>query len=540
MTATHPCLRGVAILLLAASAAIHAADGPAPVAEGTLRTHLATLASDTFEGRGTGQPGGAMTVQYVEEQARALGLKPANAGSYRQAFELTAITARPGQSSLRLVAGGQALKLSFGDDWVWRSGAAKPAVAFDAPLLFVGHGIHAPEEGWDDFKGVDCRGKLLVALFDEPAPTAERPDRFAGRARTVYALPRQYKHAEALRRGAVGLVEIYRDGPAALVPWSMIRTSIDAEVFLSANSFPMPDLYGVLTEAAGRRLLAAAGQDLDLLRAAVERPDFRPIALDGRLEGEARFELRRVESFNVAGLVPGTDPALKDELVIYSAHWDHLGKKAGTGDVVYNGALDNAVGSAALLAMAEAAARDPARRTQMFLWTGAEEALLEGSLAYVARPLWPLARTAAVINLDGLNVVGRTRDVRAPGAEHSDLQTMARQAAARLDLKLANPFPDVTALHYRMDHFPFVRAGIPALYIATGLDFIADRPAAMARLRILNPRIHTVDDAYEADWDLAGGVDMARFALELGRRVADAPAMPAWTQPPPHAAPRPR
>lgn len=529
-----------AALVVAGIAAAIAAEAPAEVAESTLRAHLSTLASDAFEGRGTGQPGGVMTVQYLESQARTIGLKPANAASYRQAFELTLMTALPSQSSVHLVAGGQPLKLSFGDEWVWRSGTAKAEVPFDAPLVFVGHGIHAPEHGWDDFKGVDCRGKLLVSLFDEPAPTAEQPDRFAGKARTVYALARQYKLAEALRRGAVGLIEIYREGPGAIVPWSVMRTSMDREVYHSKTGLPVPDIHGVLTETAGRRLLAAAGQDLDTLRAAVERPDFAPVALDARIKGEARFKVRSAEEFNVAGLVPGTDPVLKDELVIYSAHWDHLGKRAGMGDVIYNGAHDNAVGSAALLAMAEAAVRAPARRTQMFLWTAAEESLLEGSMAYVAQPLWPLAKTAAVINLDGLNVVGRTRDVRAPGAEHSDLHTLARQAAARLDLKFADPFPDVSGMHFRKDHFSFVRAGIPSLSLTWGLDFVADRQGSMEKLRALNARYHTVTDEYEPGWDLAGGVDMARFALDLGRLVADAPTMPAWRNRPPHAAERPR
>ncbi len=531
---------GVQVLLAASVAAATAAEPEPRVDETVLRSHLATLASDAFEGRGTGQRGGEMTVRYLEEQAKAIGLAPIHAGGYRQAVELTGLTAQPAKSSLRLTAGGRPVPLSFGDDWVWRSGAMKPVVPMDAPLLFVGHGIHAPEEGWDDFKGVDCRGKLLVVLADEPAPTAEQPQRFGGRARTVYSLPRQYKHAEALRRGAAGMIEIHREGPGALVPWSVIRSALDGEAFHSRAAFPMPDFYAALTEAAGRRLLAAAGQDLDALRAAVEQPDFRPLSLDARIEGAAHFEVRPVVEFNVAGLVPGTDAALKDELVIHMAHWDHLGKRAGEGDVIYNGALDNAVGSAALLAMAEAAVRAPARRTRMFLWTAAEEPVLLGSLANVAQPLWPLARTAAVINLDGLNVVGRTRDVCAPGAEHSELHAMARQAASALGLKFAEPFPDVSAMHFRMDHYSFVRAGVPSVYIGWGYDFVGDRQGSMSKVRALNTRYHEVTDAYEPGWDLAGGVDMAQFALDLGRLVADAPAMPAWKAGTPFARPRDR
>ena len=289
-----------------------------------------------------------------------------------------------------------------------------------------------------------------------------------------------------------------------------------------------PGIEGVLTPEATARLVRAAGQDFDALRAAAERKDMQPVVLNARIRGAMRSDVREIEQFNVVGLVPGTVPVLKDELVIYSAHWDHLGRTSGEGDVIYNGAWDNAAGAAALLAMAQASVAAPTRRTQMFLWPAAEEQLMLGSKAYVTSPLWPLARTAAALNLDAINTAGRTRDIGVAGSERSDLHALAAATAKDMNRTLGKVWPDVRGDFFRSDHFSFVQAGIPAFSVDWGLDFIDDPIVSKRRMLDIVSRYHQVNDEFDPNWDLAGKTEDAQFPLNLGRRVADADAMPAW------------
>jgi Zn-dependent M28 family amino/carboxypeptidase len=287
-------------------------------------------------------------------------------------------------------------------------------------------------------------------------------------------------------------------------------------------------MQGWITESTARALFQAAGQDLDKLRAAAERKDFKPVALSARVKGETRAEVRLVDQFNVAGIVPGTDPKLKDEVVIYSAHYDHLGKQGSTGDTIYNGAVDNASGSAGLLAMAVEAAKAPARRSQMFLWVAAEEQGLLGSAAYAASPLWPANKTAANLNLDSLNFVGATHDVGTQGSERTELGAMAAATAKAMGLKVAKPEPDLGGGYFRSDHFSFAKAGIPSFSIEGGHDYAKDPEASKAKAKAYGERYHQVSDEYDASWDLSGMVQQAQFTLNLGRMIANAPKMPAW------------
>jgi Zn-dependent M28 family amino/carboxypeptidase len=238
--------------------------------------------------------------------------------------------------------------------------------------------------------------------------------------------------------------------------------------------------------------------------------------------------VRTLEQFNVAGIVPGTDPKLKDEVVIYSAHWDHLGKQGDTGDTIYNGAVDNASGSAGLLAMAQEAVRHPARRSQMFLWVAAEEQGLLGSAAYAARPLWSLDKTAAALNLDSLNFVAMARDIGVQGSERSSLGAMAANTAKAMHLQVAEARPDLGGGYFRSDHFSFAKAGVPAFSISGGRDWVKDKDANDAKAKAYGARYHQVSDEYDPNWDLSGMVQQAQFTLNLGRMVADTPAMPAW------------
>jgi Zn-dependent M28 family amino/carboxypeptidase len=283
-----------------------------------------------------------------------------------------------------------------------------------------------------------------------------------------------------------------------------------------------------MTEDTARKLFAASGFDLDKLRAQAEDKSFKPVPLGARVTGETKAAVRTVEQYNVAGIVPGTDPKLKDEVVIYSAHWDHLGKQGDGPDNIYNGAVDNGSGTAALLAMAEAAVKKPAKRTQMFLWVAAEEQGLLGSAAYASRPLWPAEKTAANLNLDSLNWIGATKDIGASGSERTDLGTMAAATAKNMGLAIAAAKPDLSGGYFRSDHFSFAKAGIPAFSIHGGRDWVKDPEGSNAKAKAYSARYHQVTDEYDPNWDMSGMVQMAQFTLNLGQMVGNSPKMPQW------------
>ena len=505
----------------------HSAPTSPTVHEAPLRAHLQFLSSDVLEGRGTGQRGGDLAVAYLESQAMAAGLKPGNGNSYLQSVKIAGIKSSPQASSVVLEAGGKPQALTFGKDWVWAPGDAQAVHAMDAELVFVGYGITAPEQGWDDYKGIDCKGKVLVMMVNDPMPTSAEPDRFGGKGLTYYGRW-TYKFEEAARHGAAGVLLIHTDASASY-GWSVVQNSWLAERFQLAGGKGGTAMQGWMTESTARGLFKAAGQDLDALRVSAESKSFRPVALKAKVNGETRAEVRLVDQFNVAGIVPGTDPKLKDEVVIYSAHWDHLGKQGSTGDTIYNGAVDNATGSAGLLAMAAEAAKSPAKRSQMFLWVAAEEQGLLGSAAYAASPLWPANKTAANLNLDSLNWVGATRDIGTQGSERTELKAMADATAKSMGLKVATPEPDLAGGYFRSDHFSFAKAGIPAFSIEGGRDYIKDAAGSTAKAKTYGEqRYHQVSDEYDAAWDLAGMVQQAQFTLNLGRMIANAPKMPAW------------
>ncbi|NRR33249.1 M28 family peptidase [Oxalobacteraceae bacterium] len=516
-----------ASLALAFPAHAASATSAAGVQEAPLRAHLAFLSHDVLEGRGTGQRGADLTVAYLETQALAVGLKPGNGNSFRQSVKIAGVKTLPSESTLQLNAGGQPLPLAYGRDWVWAPGDAQAAHSFDAGLVFVGYGISASEEGWDDFKGVDVTGKIVVMMVNDPQPTAAEPNRFNGKGLTYYGRW-TYKFEEAKRRGAAGVLLIHTDASASY-GWSVVQNSwAGPERFQLAQGKLGSGLQGWMTEETARSLFKAAGQDLDALRAKAELKDFQPVVLNAKLGGEMKAAVRTVEQFNVAGVVPGTDAKLKDEVVIYSAHWDHLGKQGEGADTIFNGAVDNASGSAALLAMAKEAVRAPSKRSQMFLWVAAEEQGLLGSAAYAVSPLWPMAKTAANLNLDSLNFVGLTRDIGTQGSERTELGKMAEVTAKKMGMRIADAEPDLAGGYFRSDHFNFAKSGVPAFSIEAGRVYIKDPAGAKAKVDAYGPRYHQVTDEYDASWDLSGMVQQAQFTLNLGRMIADAPKMPAW------------
>ena len=525
-------LSSLAVTALATSLALafpaHAAPAGAPpiVKEAPLRAHLAFLSSDLLEGRGTGQRGGDLTVAYLEAQAMALGLKPGNGNSYRQPVKIAGVKALPEASSVVVEAGGKAQALGFGKDWVWGPGDAKAGHALDAEMVFVGYGISAPEEGWDDYQGLDAKGKVVVMMVNDPMPTAAEPNRFNGKGLTYYGRW-TYKFEEAARRGAAGVLLIHTDASASY-GWSVIQNSWLAERFQLAQGAMGAGMEGWMTEPAARALFKGAGQDLDVLRAAAEVKGFKPVPLNAKVRGEIKAVVRTIDQFNVAAIVPGTDPKLKDEVVIYSAHWDHLGKQGDTGDTIYNGAVDNGSGTAGLLAMAQEAIKSPARRSQMFLWVAAEEQGLLGSAAYASAPLWPAARTAANLNLDSLNFVGAAGDIGTGGSERTELGAMAAAAAKAMGLTVSAESPDLAGGYFRSDHFSFAKAGIPAFSVHGGKSYRKDPAGSKLKADAYRARYHQVTDEFDPAWDFSGMVQQAQFTLNLGRMIADAPRMPAW------------
>ncbi len=527
------------LLALAASLAMaghHATAQQAPtVTEVPLRAHMAFLADDLLEGRGTGQRGGDLAVRYLETQAALIGLKQLPGGGYRQPVVFEGSKLLP-DSAVTFTAGGKSIAPITGQDIVFGTASGKTSVTLDAPLVFVGYGVRAQEENWDDYKGQDLKGKVLVMMVNDPQPTAEEPNRFAGKAYTYYGRW-LYKYEEAVRQGAAGVLLIHTE-PSSSYPWSVPANGFSHERFhLLGAGNPME---GWISEDMARTLFAAGGHDLDQLRAQAETRAFKPVELNVQAHADVHSAIRRVTQYNVAGLVPGTDSKLKEQAVVYSAHWDHLGiddnaPRDDGKDHIWNGAIDNASGAAALLAMAAEAVKHPARRTQLFLWPAAEEQGLIGSAGYVANPVWPLKQTAADLNLDSMNFVGLTRDIGVAGAERSSLYETAAQVAKNMGLKLAPAIPDLSGAYFRADHFNFAKAGVPAFNVGSAVfsgdghfEFVHDQEKNSARLVAFKKDYHQVTDEYHADWDLSGMVQQAQFTLNLGYAVANDKAMPTW------------
>ncbi|HET8715156.1 MAG TPA: M28 family peptidase [Holophagaceae bacterium] len=527
----------LAALSLSAPLAGQAAKAAAPkVSEAAIRAHLAFLSDDLLEGRGTGQRGGDLAVLYLRTELARMGLKPANGDSYLQPVKIAGVKTDPAATHLAFTGGTEPISLAYGPEMVVGTGTTQSRIPFDAPLVFVGYGISAPEEKWDDYKGadgkdIDCKGKLLVMMVNDPQPTAAEPNRFGGKSLTYYGRW-TYKYEEAARRGAAGVILIHTDATATY-GWSVVQNSNGGERFQLADSGqPQNPIQGWVTNASAARIFKAAGQDLDGLRAQAETRGFHPVALNVKLSGELVSQVRTIDQANVAGIVPGTDPKLKDEVVIYTAHWDHLGIdpeliKQGK-DGIYNGAVDNGSGSATVLAMAEAAVKHPAKRSQMFLFVCAEEQGLLGSAAYGAHPLWPADRTACDLNLDAINWVGPTRDIGAPGADRTTLGATAAAVAKSMGLVISKPTPDIGGGYFRSDHFSLAKDGIPAFSVESGEDFLGDAKAQKAKADSYEQRYHQPSDAYDPAWDLRGMAQMGQFTLNLGYAVADAPGMPSW------------
>jgi len=504
-----------------------------------IMQHTKVMSGDEYEGRGPGTKGEELTIKYLTEQYQRIGLKPGNPdGTYVQKVPLVGFTGAPTAS---FTVGGKQMNLTFPQDYVAVSRRFVPESKVEnSDMVFVGYGVVAPEYGWDDYKGLDVRGKTIVMLINDPQvpsgsdPAALDDKMFKGKAMTYYGRW-TYKYEIAAQKGAAAAVIIHETGPAGY-PYEVVSGSWSRENFdiqTPDKNMGRPAVESWITTDRAKELLAASGQDFDALKKAAVSKDFKPVALNAKANMTIKNTIREIDSNNVIGKIEGSDPALKNEYVIYTAHWDHLGRDPKlTGDQIFNGALDNASGTAALLEIAEGFTKlaTPPKRSILFLAVTAEEKGLLGAKYYAENPLYPLNKTLANINMDGVNQWGRTKDVTMVGDDNSGLIDLLREAATAQG-RVVNPDPESEkGFYYRSDHFEFAKQGVPALYTDSGIDYEGKDPAFSKQKRdeYTNKDYHKVSDEVKPDWDLTGAVDDARLLTIIGYRVAQGDRYPEW------------
>lgn len=497
-----------------------------------IRAHTRFLSHDLLEGRGVGTRGGDLAAEYIATQFALAGLKPAgDNGTYFQKVPLVGVD--PQSTSVAAVKGAERVHFAWLKEFVGVSETQQEKVEVDAEAVFVGHGIVAPEYGWDDFKGVDVRGKVLVLFTNEPP--SEDPAFFKGRALTYYGRW-TYKFEQAARMGAAGCIIIHTNATAGY-GWDVVRNSWGREAIQMRleQGRPALPLAGWITSEAGGRLLALAGRKVpELLEMAAKR-DFRPIPLGLRIQASMKYKIRQVEGKNVAGMVPGSDPALAQEAVLFTAHWDHLGVGAPVnGDAIYNGALDNATGCGLLLEMAQAwgaLAKKP-RRSAIFLAVTAEESGLLGSEYYARNPIVPPGKTALALNFDSPHPLGIPSDITTPGAERTTLWPLVQSVAERHRFEIRpDPRPEAGG-YYRSDHFPLARVGIPAFSVGLGRNYLGKPKELIDEiLKTYSARhYHQPSDEFREDWDFSGLEALGRFGVALGMEAANMDSLATWSE----------
>jgi Zn-dependent M28 family amino/carboxypeptidase len=510
----------------------------ASITSDELMNHIKVLASDEYEGRAPGTKGEELTVNYLTDQFKKLGLKPGNPdGTYVQKVPLAGFTPQP---ALSFVAGGKPVKLDYSTDYIARSLRYTPEVNVEnSDVVFVGYGVVAPEYGWDDFKGVDVKGKTIVFLVNDPAiPDPSDPAKldekmFKGKAMTYYGRW-TYKFEIASEKGAAAAIVVHETGPAgypfaALASWR--SENFDTRAVDKNMSRVSAEAW--ITDSKARELFRAAGKDFDELKKSALSRDFKPVTLNAKANLSIKTSLREIDSHNVVAKLEGSDAKLKDEYLIYTAHWDHMGRDPKlTGDQIFNGALDNASGTAGLLELAKAFTKleMPPKRSVLFLAVTGEEKGLLGTKYYANNPLYPLERTVADINMDGLNQWGRTSDVIVIGLGNSTLDDVITETAKAHGRTIKPDAEPEKGFFYRSDHFEFAKHGVPALYTNSGVDFIGKPQdyGMKKRDEYTANDYHKVTDEVKPDWDLSGAVEDLRLLFEIGYKVAQADKGPEW------------
>ncbi|NOR35611.1 MAG: M28 family peptidase [Woeseiaceae bacterium] len=522
------------------SQAIVEATGGNPAAEHAanqindpyMREIIEEISSDAYEGRGPGAAGDVKARAYLAQRMEDLGLEPGADGSYEQLFDLVGVNASQ-PDTWTFEGHGETKVLKQWDQFIASAGVQEERIDIEnAELVFVGYGIQAPEYDWDDYKGADLEGKILVMMNNDPDWD---PELFAGETRLWYGRW-DYKYLTAAKQGAVGAIIIHTQ-PSAGYPFQVVQTSWTGEQFeLPAGDEPRIKVPAWVTEDTARELMAMAGQDLDELREAAYNRDFEPVPLGITTSIGMDVELNRVQSANLLGLIPGSDPELKDEVVIYTAHHDHLGISTPNeaGDTIYNGAYDNASGVALVMGIAKAlkALPEAPRRSVLIALVGAEEQGLLGSKYYAQHPTFRPGKIAANLNYDGGNVWGHTHDVTFVGLGKSTVDQLTELLAAEQG-RVVKPdqFPSRGSF-YRSDQFSFARIGVPAVYLDPGMDFV-DRPPGWGKEQVdhfTDVNYHQPSDEYDPSWNLDGMISDAQLGFWLGLAVANADEMPSWNE----------
>ena len=503
-----------------------------------LLAHIKVLASDEFEGRSPGTKGEDLSVNYITDQFKKIGLKPGNPdGTYTQEVPLAGIKSEPQMS---FTVGDKAMDLKYPDDFVASSARLQSEIKIDkSEVVFVGYGVVAPEYGWDDYKNVDVRGKTLLMLIGDP-PVPDPKDlskldakMFKGNAMTYYGRW-TYKYEIAARKGAVAAIIIHETEPAAY-PWQVVKSSWGKENFELDNPNKNMDAVSArswITLEVAKKLLAESRQDFDALKKSAITKDFQPVALNAKANIQIKQQIRSFKSHNVIGKLEGSDPKSNSEYVIYTAHWDHLGRHPELqGDQIFNGAIDNASGVASVIELAGAFSKlnPPPKRSVLFMATTAEEAGLLGAKFYAEHPLCPLEKTLADINLDSMNVWGKARDIEDLSLGFSTIDDLLADAAKRQGRSaIPDSRPDKGKI-YRADNFEFSKVGLPSLYIGKG-EHLLSRPetAPLRSDEFDSTDYHQVTDEVHPDWDLSGAVQDVQLVFEVGYEVANCDRFPEW------------
>lgn len=504
-----------------------------------IDAHVKTLSDDSFEGRGPATPGETKTVAYLIDQLKAAGVEPGGelVGGQRQWTQRVPLLQSDivGTPDIRLHRGAATTALQQGPDIAIRSpmnGQQQIRIA-KAPLVFAGYGVTAPERGWDDFKDMDVKGKVLVVLINDPDFEGGEGD-FGGPAMTYYGRW-TYKYEEAARRGAAGIIIVHETAPASY-GWATVENSNTNTMFDIVRADPAAahaPVNGWIQLDKAKAMMSAAGLDFDTLKAAAKRKDFRPVDLKTSMSVSLNAATKVITSYNVAGKVTGT--TRPNETVVYTAHHDHIGvgKPDANGDAIFNGAIDNATGTAHVLEQARVFAAAPKpQRSVLFLFVGAEEKGLLGSEYYAANPLYPLATTVGVINTDSMGVYGRARNFSMSGNAKFGLLDMLVEEGARRGRSFSPDANPGAGLFFRSDHFPFAQMGVPAISFRSGNDLLEggiERGRALAA-DYTTKRYHQPDDEWQPGWDYSGLIDDAEMLFALGYRLASGAEWPNWSQ----------
>ena len=492
------------------------------------------LSSDEFEGRAPASLGEVKTIDFLEQEFQKLGLKPGNGQSFFQEIPMVVITADPG-ARLEIKGGKKPVFFAYKDDFVaLTQRVAEETSLADSEIVFAGYGITAPEYNWNDYAGLDVRGKTVLVLINDPGYATQDSALFSGRTMTYYGRW-TYKYEEAARQGAAGIFIVHETGPAAY-PWSVVENGWTGPQFNLASEDDGASrcaVEGWMQLETARKIFEDAGLNCDELKAAAVNPGFKAVSLGLKASLTLKNSVKKVTSRNVAALLPGT--ARADEFVFYMSHWDHFGvNPALEGDQIFNGAMDNATGTAALIELAEAflKLKRPPQRSILFIAVTGEEQGLLGSEYYATHPLFPAAKTAAVINMDALNIYGPMKDITVIGYGLSDLDQYIEAAAKELGRTVSpDPTPEKGS-YFRSDHFPLAKQGIPAVYPSGGTDSVEHGKewTLAEKEKYTAENYHKPSDEFDPNWDLGGAIDDLRLLFKAGYRLAMEATFPNWKE----------